>query len=97
MAETTERGTLAPTEFHPAARAAMAWLRTLPAADLYAWREAFASTALEGNRLAEICGETLDRLLRAVPVSDRYLLGLAWTMRYDAPTGTPKQKEPLNG
>ena len=39
------------------------------------------SLALEGNRLAEMCSETLRRLLAKEPVSDRYLLGLVWTIR----------------
>ncbi len=41
----------------------------------------FASDAIEGNRLAEICGETLRRVIAGEPVSDRYLLGLCWTLR----------------
>jgi len=28
-----------------------------------------------------VCAETLNRLMSSKPVSDRYLLGLAWTMR----------------
>jgi len=43
-------------------------------------KEALASTALSGNRLAEICMGTIDRLAKGEPVSDRYLLGLAWTI-----------------
>jgi hypothetical protein len=49
--------------------------------ELLALQESLASCALEGNRLAEICGETLRRLLAHEPVSDRYLLGLAWYVR----------------
>lgn len=40
-------------------------------------QEALSSCAIEGNRMAEICGETLRRMLRGEPVSDRYLMGLA--------------------
>lgn len=43
-------------------------------------REALASCALAGNRLADICCSTLDRLDRKESVSDRYLMGLAWTI-----------------
>jgi hypothetical protein len=70
-------------EPHPAALAAMAWLQKVPLPELFLWQEAFASSAIEGNRLAEICSTTLDRLLSGKPVSDRYLLGLAWTIRSD--------------
>lgn len=43
--------------------------------------DAFASCAIEGNRTAEICHETMRRLLNGEPVSDRYALGLMWTLR----------------
>ena len=74
---------LDPKEPHPAALAAMAWLQKVPLPELFLWQEVFASSAIEGNRLAEICLTTLDRLLSGKPVSDRYLLGLAWTIRSD--------------
>lgn len=75
------RGELAPTEPHPAAHEAKAWIAEQSAEELLKWREVFASCAIEGNRLGEICSETLNRMMTAQPVSDRYLLGLAWTMR----------------
>jgi hypothetical protein len=75
------RGELAPSEPHPAAYEAKAWLYKQPPEELCKWREAFASCAIEGNRLGDVCAETLNRLLNSQPVSDRYLLGLAWTMR----------------
>ena len=78
---TEERGTLRPGRPHPAARSALAWFRNRPVSVLLQWQEAFASTALEGNFAAEVCGETLRRLLEGEPVSDRYLLGLVWVMR----------------
>ena len=74
---------LSPGEPHPAALEAMAWLQKIPLPELFTWKEAFASMAIEDNRLAEICLSTLDRVLSGKPVSDRYLLGLAWTMRSD--------------
>jgi hypothetical protein len=43
--------------------------------------ESFANRSIEGNRLAEVCGETLLRLLNGRPISQRYLPGLAWTIR----------------
>lgn len=79
---TSSRGTLNATEAHPAAYGAREYLMGI-ASDLPRWQEAFASCALSGdNRLAEICSETLGRLLNGEPVSDRYLLGLAWTIRF---------------
>lgn len=75
-------GTLAPTEHHPAADLALAWIRALPMPELLTWSEAFASTAIEGNRLAEVCSETLRRIMNGETVSDRYVLGLAWAMRH---------------
>lgn len=73
-------GTLKPGEPHPAAMSALPYLNNLGKAKLRRYAEAFASAALSGNRWADICGETLDRLLHGDPVSDRYTLGLAWTI-----------------
>lgn len=75
------RGDLGPTEPHPAARAAQEYLAAMAGrGELSVWVESFASCAIEGNRLAEVCSETLDRLLHGQPVSDRYILGLAFTI-----------------
>jgi hypothetical protein len=74
------KGELGLSEPHPASIDAMHWVRTVPLSELWKWQETFASEAIEGNRLAEICGETLNRLLNNKPVSDRYLLGLAWVI-----------------
>lgn len=81
----TERGTLKDTEPHPAAENARQWLleyvRRHQVHEMPMLQESFASNAIEGNRLAEICSETLRRLMGGEPVSDRYLLGLVWTIR----------------
>lgn len=78
-------GQLKENEPHPAAEGARQWLiGYIQRKDAYALlrlQESFAICALEGNRLAEICSETLRRLLNKEPVSDRYLLGLVWTIR----------------
>ena len=79
--QNTPWGQLNPGEAHPAAYDARRWLAEQDPAELLMWSEAFASCAIEGNRLAEVCGETLRRLLNGEPVSDRYLLGLAWNIR----------------
>lgn len=69
-------------EAHPAARDALRWLKSLEVPKLMEYQESFASTALSGNRLAEVCAGTLGRLLNSEPVSDRYLLGLCWTIKH---------------
>ena len=74
------RGTLGITEIHPSALDAEKWIMSLNTSDLFLWQETFASCSTEDNRLAEICSETLRRLLNGEPVSDRYLLGLAWVI-----------------
>jgi len=74
-------GTLNPGEIHPAALDAMAYIRSVPTQDLFNLVEAFASVAASGNRSAEVCGETLQRILNGEPVSDRYILGLAWALK----------------
>ena len=58
------------------------WLASQDVATLVKWAEAFASVSIAGNRLAEVCSETLRRAMAGEPVSDRYLLGLCWVMRY---------------
>lgn len=84
------RGTLVEGEAHPAAYSALKYLETFGLEKLYEWREAFASCAIEGNRLAEVCSETLNRLLAKQPVSDRYLLGLAWAVAHRELIGEEK-------
>jgi hypothetical protein len=64
-------------EPHPSYINALAFIRSIPIDELNLWQESFASCAIEGNRLGEICGETLRRLLAGELVSDRYLMGLA--------------------
>ena len=79
--KTTEPGTLKTGEPHPAAYKAQQWIARQSPDSLTMWLESFSSCAIEGNRLAEVCGETLRRLLNGEPVSDRYLLGLYCTIR----------------
>jgi len=69
-------------EPHPMANSARNYIANIPEEKLAIWREAFASNAIEGNRVGEICGETLGRLMNGHSVSDRYVLGLAWAMRH---------------
>jgi hypothetical protein len=80
----TEPGTLALGEPHPAARDAFAWVKeylTKDTANAFLMLEGFSSVGLSGNRLGEVCAETLRRILGGEPVSDRYLLGLARTLK----------------
>ena len=75
-------GELSPGEVHPSAFAAHNFICAIPKTNLMLYQESLASVALSGNRLADICSETLRRLLNGEPVSDRYLLGLAWQLMY---------------
>lgn len=77
-----EPGTLAVGEYHPAARHAYDWIRKniLDTNNAMDWLQAFGNCSVE-NKLAEICSGTLKRLINKQPISDRYLLGLAWTLR----------------
>ena len=75
------RGHLGSKEAHPAATSAIKYLNSLGMAQLYMHLETFSSCGIEGNKLGEICACTLNRLLNNEPVSDRYLLGLAWTIK----------------
>ena len=73
-----ERGTLADTEPHPAAEIARKYLNSVNYTDLLMHQGALASCAIEGNRMAEICSETLRRVFDKEPTSDRYFMGLVW-------------------
>lgn len=79
--ENKSRRTLKLKEPHPAIKSALKFIASIPQEKPWAYQAAFSSNAIEGNRLAEICGETLYRLLNKKPVSDRYLLGLAWELK----------------
>jgi hypothetical protein len=71
-------------EYHPSANDAMSWFNKWKArqgSHYMIIRESIASTALSGNRLAQICNGTLNRLEKGESVSDRYLLGLCWMLR----------------
>jgi len=76
------KGTLKLGEVHPSAHNAFSYIKSTflhPKSLLY--RESLASCALSGDRLSEICCETLDRIEKGEPVSDRYVLGLAWALK----------------
>lgn len=77
-----EKGCLALGEYHPAADSAMNFVRQFLMNERYFLIKASIScTALAGGRLSEICLETIERIERGDPVSDRYLLGLAWFLK----------------
>ena len=78
--EEVSRGTLQAGETHPSAYTAMRYIRSLGIGKLFEVQEAFSSCAIEGNRLGEICSETLRRIMNGEPVSDRYAMGLAWAL-----------------
>lgn len=70
-------------EFHPLAPAAFDYVKRQGVPKLLQMQEALASVALSGNRTAEICYGTLNRILTGQGVSDRYVFGLAWLMLSD--------------
>lgn len=76
-----DRSTLDISEPHPAVYKAIEYLHSLGMSKLLLYLESFSSCAIEGNRLAEVCAGTLRRFVYSETYSDRYLLGLAWTIR----------------
>jgi len=88
-------GELPPGDPHPAAYRAQEYIAKLDMTKLFLYLESFSSCAISGNNLAEVCAETLHRLMHGEPVSDRYLLGLAWTIRnMEESDETPKSIKP---
>lgn len=74
-----EPGTLELGEVHPATHIAAEYIDAQ--IDKHPFiQEALASCALSDNRIAEVCSETLRRWLNKEPMSDRYLMGLAWML-----------------
>lgn len=74
-------GTLNPGEPHPASLSALHWLKSQPKEIINLCVQSFAAASADGNRLGEVCFETMNRMLDGKPVSDRYLLGMAWAIR----------------
>lgn len=70
------RGTLKSGEPHPSYEIALRIISNLGLEDRAILMESFSSCAIGGNRLAEVCAETLRRIMDRDPVSDRYLMGL---------------------
>lgn len=77
------RGELNKGEYHPGADIALSLINKIGRAEFAVWVESFASVAIEGNRMAELCSETMHRLLNGHGVSDRYLMGLVMVMFAD--------------
>lgn len=77
--ENKEPGTLELGQIHPATYIALQYIKEfLMKNNAILMLESLQSTALSGNEHCEIAGETLRRFLAKEPVSDRYLMGLAW-------------------
>ena len=73
--ESLMEATLELGEVHPLAATALAYVKAnIRFIDI----EAMTSCALSGNRAAEICLSTWNRLENNEPISDRYIMGLAW-------------------
>jgi hypothetical protein len=68
-------------EPHPSAHFAYHYIKSLGFTKQAIVMEALSSSAIDGNRSAEVCAETLRRVMVGEPVSDRYILGLAWYLR----------------
>ena len=75
-----DRDVLADGEMHPAMEMAKIVISDIGIDNLRLLQGAMSSTAIESNRLAEICCGTIDRILKDEPVGERYLLGLALTI-----------------
>ena len=80
-------------EPHPASYSAREYIANIPLDKLMLILESYSSCAIEGNRIAEICSGTLERLLDSKPVGDRYVLGLAWSIRNMKESGDKQDAE----
>ena len=74
-------------EVHPSFYEAVDWIAAAGPVKHATWLGAYATCALDGNRLAGVLGETLRRIVHCEAVSDRYVLGLAWQLFGDTVLG----------
>jgi hypothetical protein len=74
-------GTLEIGETHPASQSAFRYVVGLGIVKQSIYLESFSSCAIEGNRLGEICAETLRRVMNGEQISDRYVCALAYTIK----------------
>lgn len=65
-------------EAHPMANSAFKFVKREITPNII---ESISSSALSGSRTAEICLSTYERMTSGLPVSDRYILGLAWLIK----------------
>jgi len=69
-------------EPHPSVRIATKFIESIPYKKLSQIQESYASCSADGtDRMAEICGETLNKWKDDQIISDRDLLGLAWSIK----------------
>lgn len=76
-----EKDTLETVELHPASYDAWDYIKNLDPLNYCKHIESLSSAAMSGNRNAELCIGTIERLKNKQPVGDRYILGLAWTLK----------------
>lgn len=74
--QTLEKG-----EQHPASLEAMQYIFNYSQEDLIRYHSMFKEMAESGNRLGQICAETLRRIFNEEVITDKYVLGLAWAIR----------------
>jgi hypothetical protein len=67
-------------EAHPACATAVKFLFAIPLGKLKELQSIMEANALNGNRLAKICSWSLSRFLDGKKMTDRDILGLAWTL-----------------
>ncbi len=91
----TPEGTLAPGEPHPASSSAMKYIVDFMS-DMQevAHLDEVLKKLAPTNRLAEICNETFLRVMNNEKVDDRYVLGLAWTIRNLMDAKIERDKQP---
>lgn len=65
---------------HPALSSAIDYVAKRGMPDLLTFREACASTAIEGNELGAVLADTINRILNREPVGERFIFALAFEL-----------------
>jgi hypothetical protein len=82
--ESITRGELKPAEVHPVAYHCLTYLQRIFKERPFlsaCLSHTYSTTAIESNRIGEVCGETLRRYLKGEALGDRYIIALAWSIK----------------
>ena len=67
-------------EPHPAYITALNFLNSIPIGEFPKIKEFMEKNSKDGVKIGEVCVWAIDRFMTGKPLTDRHILGLAWTI-----------------